>query len=237
MQIRPAPPVGFPLLAVMVILIALALACVSPGRYDTVVAERDDLAQDKQQLQKELAALRTRIGNVNEQVVAQGRRMNHMERAYQGLVLALDAEISRKVVEVAVMKYGVRVKIRQDVLFETGSTDVGDQGREVLGEVAEELVDLPFQVVVGGHTDNVPIGAGLRNRFNSNWELAGARAADVVELLQAQGVAPVRLRALSFGDTLPVASNDTPEGRAENRRIEILLRPVTPEEDAAETTM
>jgi chemotaxis protein MotB len=82
-------------------------------------------------------------------------------------------------------------------------------------------------VVVAGHSDNVPIGPSLRARFSSNWELAAARAAEVTEFLQSQGVPPTRLIAVSFGEYRPIASNDTTEGRAENRRIELLLRPFT----------
>jgi chemotaxis protein MotB len=76
--------------------------------------------------------------------------------------------------------------------------------------------------LVQGHTDDVPTRGGA---YPSNWELAGARAASVVRILVEQGVPPTRLAAVSLGDTQPIASNDTPEGRAANRRIEIQLVP------------
>jgi chemotaxis protein MotB len=85
---------------------------------------------------------------------------------------------------------------------------------------------VPNPVEVQGHTDDLPIRGRLAERFPSNWELGGARAARVVRLLGEHGVAPTRMRAVSFADTQPIASNETPEGRARNRRIEIRLLPV-----------
>jgi chemotaxis protein MotB len=79
-------------------------------------------------------------------------------------------------------------------------------------------------VFVEGHTDNVPVGRRLRERYPTNWELAGARAALVVRALSEGGVEPKRLRAVSRGPFAPIAANDTPENRARNRRTEIILR-------------
>ena len=97
----------------------------------------------------------------------------------------------------------------------------------VLAKVASNLKGLPHKIRVEGHTDNVPIRS---KRFPSNWELAGARAAEVVKLLAANGIDPTLLSAVSFGEYAPRASNDTPEGKAKNRRINITLQP---EVDAA----
>jgi chemotaxis protein MotB len=82
------------------------------------------------------------------------------------------------------------------------------------------------QIDVIGNTDNVPVGPGLAERFPTNWELGGARAAIVVRTLQAAGIDPTTMRAVSAGQYHPVASNDTPQGRAKNRNTEILLRPM-----------
>jgi chemotaxis protein MotB len=79
------------------------------------------------------------------------------------------------------------------------------------------------RINVEGFTDNVPIGPELRNRFPANWELSTARATDVVRYLVAQGVNPNILSAQGFGDSRPVASNDTAQGRAKNRRVEIVI--------------
>jgi chemotaxis protein MotB len=78
-------------------------------------------------------------------------------------------------------------------------------------------------LVVEGYTDNAPIGSALRPRYPTNWELSAARACDVVRYLQAAGIDPRRLAASGFGEYQPVAPNDTPAGRSQNRRIDIVL--------------
>jgi chemotaxis protein MotB len=81
--------------------------------------------------------------------------------------------------------------------------------------------------VVEGHTDNVSVGSALKNRFPSNWELATARAAAVVRFLhEAAGLEPERLSATGYSYFKPIASNDTEEGRSQNRRIEVILVPI-----------
>jgi hypothetical protein len=77
-----------------------------------------------------------------------------------------------------------------------------------------------------GFSDNVPVGAHLQAQFPSNWELAGARAASVVRMMQAGGVPAAQLMAVSQGENQPIASNATPEGRAQNRRIDVRIRPI-----------
>jgi chemotaxis protein MotB len=90
-------------------------------------------------------------------------------------------------------------------------------------QVARVLATIPGRAFqVAGHTDNVPIDSA---RFPSNWELSTARAVEVVKLLVSQGVGPKTLSAAGYGEFDPVASNDAPDGRAKNRRIEITLQP------------
>ncbi len=96
----------------------------------------------------------------------------------------------------------------------------------LLKELVGALEGVPYQIVVIGHTDNVPIGPGLAKRYPSNWELAGARASGVVRIMVAEGVPPEQLLAISMSDTRPLAANDSPEGRKRNRRIEVRIRPV-----------
>jgi chemotaxis protein MotB len=210
-----------------ILLAPIASACTTTKRLHQVESERDTLAQEKTSLETRVESLQSRLEQANAQAQAQGARMQQTEANYESLVGALGAVVAEQDIAIEQMKYGVRLEIPQDVLFATGSAQLGESGREVLVEVAEKLVDVPYQVVVAGHSDNVPIGPSLRARFSSNWELAAARAAEVTEFLQSQGVPPTRLIAVSFGEYRPIASNDTTEGRAENRRIELLLRPFT----------
>jgi chemotaxis protein MotB len=108
-------------------------------------------------------------------------------------------------------------------LFPSGKAKLSREGRGALAQVAGVLAEIKersFQVA--GHTDNVPI---RNNRFKSNWSLSSARAVAVVQHLIKNGVTSTNLSAAGYGDTQPVASNDTKEGRAQNRRIEIVLQP------------
>lgn len=124
------------------------------------------------------------------------------------------------------MQSGVNVNLPEGILFDSGSSEVKKTGEIVLHKVAKELWDVPYQTIVGGFTDNVPISQRLVEKFPSNWDLAAARATNVVRMLEESGVPKERLVAVSFGENQPVASNDSTEGRAQNRRIEIRLRPV-----------
>ncbi len=200
--------------------------CVSTKKYDMLAEERDNLVSQNTYLSSQVE----RLGGVNvalgQQLDEQEARSAAMRVEMDALVGSLQGEIASGQVEVEQMRDGVRVNLSDDVLFTSGSTQVTAEGREILSRVAKELAADPYQVIVGGYTDNVPLGARLEDQFSSNWGLAGVRAAQVVEILEQNGVNSERLVALSFGETRPLASNDTVEGRAQNRRIGIRLRPV-----------
>ena len=115
------------------------------------------------------------------------------------------------------------LELPNDVLFDSGRTDLKDTGRRTLVEIAQVLKTMPdrrFQVA--GHTDNVKIQTP---RFPSNWELSTARAVEVVKLLIESGMDSKDLSAAGYGEFAPVAGNDAPDGRSRNRRIEIALVP------------
>jgi chemotaxis protein MotB len=110
------------------------------------------------------------------------------------------------------------------ILFPSGKAKLSEEGQGTLGEVAAVLSTIPdreFQVA--GHTDNVPLGKG--SKFKSNWALSTARAVAVVSYLQEMGVQPTSLSAAGYSEYQPATSNDTTEGKAQNRRIEITLMP------------
>ncbi len=111
------------------------------------------------------------------------------------------------------------VTLQGDNLFASGSAQVNSDYKPVLVEIARALNQVPGPVRVLGHSDNVPIRS---LRFQSNWELSRARAMDVATILKADMTVPTRLVPQGLADTVPVASNATPEGRAQNRRVEIV---------------
>lgn len=225
---------------------ALAVACVSTGKYDKMVGERDALAQQKAALEEQVKGLEKRVQSLEGQVgiqteqitqlrLAHESEVSKLRQTYEGLVSKLEGEIESGQVVIEQLKDGLRVNLSEEILFATGSAELEKKGREVLLKVSAELAELPYQIEVGGHTDNVPIGGNLASLYPTNWELAGARAARVVRLLQESGIAGNRLLAVSYGENDPVASNDTPEGRARNRRIGIRMRPIVPEESSRAT--
>ena len=112
-----------------------------------------------------------------------------------------------------------------DMLFPEGGYQLGTNGKQALNQYVPQLQGLQnAKVVVYGYTDNLPVGAPLKRAgIANNIDLASRRADNVVAYLTSQGVNPNIISAKGLGDTHPVASNDTPDGRAKNRRIEIVL--------------
>jgi chemotaxis protein MotB len=115
-----------------------------------------------------------------------------------------------------------------DLLFPEGGFKLSPAGQaELTSNIVPKLKNLPpnTKIVVYGHTDNLPVGPGLQQQgIPDNLVLSTRRAADVVNYLVSQGVPAASISAKGFGDTRPVASNDTPQGRAQNRRIEITIQ-------------
>jgi chemotaxis protein MotB len=148
-----------------------------------------------------------------------------VQSTYGELVADLESELSEGQIEIERLRVGLRLNVSQDVLFASGSARLDRIGRDVLVKVAGRLKELDDFIEVRGHTDNQPVSGGLAKRFPSNWELAAARAARVVRLLEEHGVPGDRLAAVSLGQNDPMVPNDTAENRARNRRIEIRLEP------------
>lgn len=150
---------------------------------------------------------------------------NNMLQQQQAIEAALRSEIAADQVKIEQLENGIRVRMSNDLLFHEGGVELSPGGRSALDRVIPQLDTSAYVLDVVGSTDNVPIGAALVDRYPSNWELAGARAAVVVRHLQAGGVDPTAMQAVSDGQYHPVASNDTAQGRAQNRNVSLLLRP------------
>lgn len=133
--------------------------------------------------------------------------------------LAIPAQI-RDRVKVTRTGQRINVVIKDDVLFKVGSARLTSVGTGLLSHVAEMLKQTGYPISVEGHTDDTPIHTA---RFPSNWELSTARATNVTRYLIQGGVAAARLRAIGYGATRPVAGNDTAGGRAQNRRVALVL--------------
>ncbi|MCG6656193.1 OmpA family protein [Halomonas campisalis] len=116
---------------------------------------------------------------------------------------------------------GITLRIDDNLLFASGQAELTVQGREVVASLREVLDAFDGEISVEGHTDSIPISTA---RFPSNWELSSARAIAVLRHLDEVGVEAKRMRAVGYADTRPLESNETAEGRAANRRVELLLR-------------
>ncbi len=142
---------------------------------------------------------------------------------------AAKAELERRLkgekgVTVGLEERGLVVTFIAEVLFDSGKAKIRPEAYEVLDKVAkvinEKVADR--NIAIEGHTDNEPI---KYSGWKSNWELSTARATSVLHYLEDKGTAPTRLQATGYGEYRPIVSNDTPEGRQKNRRVEIIILP------------
>jgi chemotaxis protein MotB len=140
---------------------------------------------------------------------------------------SLQEQIESQEIRIEEIEGKLKVTLVDKILFDTGSVQVNKRGREVLLELADSLRENKDQdVIVEGHTDDVPIGLALIEKYPTNWELSAARAIGVARFFQEKGwLEPERLSAAGYSYYRPLASNDTEEGRRQNRRIEIILIP------------
>jgi chemotaxis protein MotB len=125
---------------------------------------------------------------------------------------------------------GVTLDINASMLFKPGEAGLQANAVSTLKDIAKILAEEELAIEVEGHTDNVPISTA---QFPSNWELSSARASSVVRLFIDQGIAADRLKATGYADNYPVSSNDTPEGRARNRRVAVTVLAPEPEKATA----
>lgn len=120
----------------------------------------------------------------------------------------------------------VEVEIKTDILFPSGSAEIGTQAVAILERLAGILAERPYPIRIEGHTDNRPIKTA---QFPSNWELSAARAARIVRLFEQRGIKPNRMVVAGMGENQPLAGNDSAEGRNRNRRVALVIMGAPPE--------
>lgn len=136
------------------------------------------------------------------------------------VVEKLRQDNARNDVRISTGTNSINLEISEAILFAPANDELTPKGEAVLEKLAAVLVNYPFRLSVEGHTDNVPISSA---QFPSNWELSASRATKVTRKLIDDGFPAAAIRSIGYGDTRPVANNDTPEGRARNRRVSILI--------------
>ncbi|MGH7312492.1 MAG: OmpA family protein [Candidatus Rokuibacteriota bacterium] len=193
------------------------------------IATLNDRLSETEQRSAELASQKDDLANQKAQLAAQkDEEIRRLRGTHDTLVKDLESEIAKGEIKVKQIRDRLSVQLVEKILFDSGKTDIKAQGKAVLdkvGNVLRNVTDKQFRIE--GYTDSVPISAGLRSKFPTNWELSTRRATTVLRFLQdTAGVDGKYLSAVGYGPHRPVAANDTEQGRAENRRIEIVLTPL-----------
>lgn len=155
----------------------------------------------------------------------QERKFLHETRELQQLKEQLDVYIEQTnlegKLETKVTDLGLMITILDNALFDSGSAVVRPEARELAAEIARLLEEQPREVVIAGHTDNVPINT---REFPSNWELSSKRALNFMKIiLENEKLDPSKFSATGYGEYRPIADNSTAEGRAKNRRVEVSI--------------
>jgi chemotaxis protein MotB len=167
---------------------------------------------------------------VNDAAVKREREREQMTSMARDLLTALQPLAERGMVRVTHGQRGIAVEINASMLFASGNAKLAPQAGLALRAVAAVLKKDAHAIEVEGHTDDVPIASSL---YPSNFELSAARAGSVVRLFIDSGIAPQRLTAIGHGANKPLASNDAPEGRMRNRRVQLMVLSNLPEDGKA----
>jgi chemotaxis protein MotB len=193
------------------------------AKADTLSKSISELRQKVADLESENAGLKEEIANLQKAKVEEVQKTS---KTYEELLEKMKSEISQGQVTISELKGKLTVNMVDAILFDSGKAEVKPEGLVVLQKVIDILKNIKDKAIrIEGHTDNVQIVGTLTKKYPTNWELSAARAINVARYLQQQGVDPLNLGAVAYGEFKPVAENDTSEGRAKNRRIEIILVP------------
>ncbi len=203
------------------------------AKLDAATAENEQLRKELARLGKNADTLLSEKGTLSSALADAKARLEELRRAqdaaearakqFKMLVVKFQRMIDAGQLKVTLRNGHMVIQLANDVLFDSGRTDIKPAGQEAIkqvGVVLKTITDRHFQVA--GDTDNVPIQTAM---FPSNWELSTRRAVEVVRFLVAQGIRPEALSAAGYGEFDPIAPNDTVQNRQKNRRIEITLEP------------
>lgn len=203
------------------------------ARITALAAQNEELANRLRALGEEVEGLESERGSLQsslaetqralEELRARERQQQARLATFRQMLARFQSMIDSGRLRVRIVRNRMLIELSDNILFDSGDDELKPEGRDALTQISQVLQtiqDREFQVV--GHTDNIPIRS---RRFASNWELSAARAVNVARFLIEQGMSAERISAAGYADTQPVASNTTPEGRAQNRRIEIVLMP------------
>jgi chemotaxis protein MotB len=162
---------------------------------------------------------------MDENVVSPAQVKQDLDRIRRDLAATLSTQIAAHTVSLEMGRDGLVISLREAGFFESGSAAPKPEALPTLRQIADKLGSTPYDLRIEGQTDNVPIHNA---EFDSNWELSAARATHIARLfLEMKAIPADRLSAAGYAEFHPVASNDTAEGRAENRRVDLVVMPRT----------
>lgn len=186
---------------------------------------------DKQKIRQALGSLSGALGVLHggtqteigkEQIISklnlQQQENQVQQQAMAGMRNYIESSNLAKMISVVKTDKGISVRIMDTVLFKPGSAVLLPEARPIMEKLAVVIQDAPFDVMVEGHTDDIPIKTA---EFPTNWELSTARAVTVLKFMQEQGVKPNKLSAAGYAEFHPLLPNITAENRSKNRRVEI----------------
>jgi chemotaxis protein MotB len=154
-------------------------------------------------------------------VLSSATESQSLQEAQEAIQKALDPEIQRREVSMSMRREGLVVSLKEMGFFDSGSASIRPGSLDAIARLAAVLKQRPEFLRVEGHTDNIPIHTA---RFATNWELSTTRATELIQLLITKyGIPPSHLSAAGYGEFHPVASNGTPDGRAQNRRLDVVI--------------
>lgn len=183
--------------------------------------------EEHDELTAHLAAEEAEKARFERERAAKEAEIARLTQTHAALTKSLEAEIAKGDIQIQQVRDRLTINMMDRVLFDSGRAQVKPDGLQVLKRVSDILKNVTDkQIRIEGHTDNMPIGPEIIERFPTNWELSTARASSVVRyLIEKGGVNRASLSAVGYAENRPVASNGTLDGQAENRRIEIVLYP------------
>ena len=201
--------------------------------HDKTQSELEQKLSLLNETQQKSIALETALLSANEDLSRTSSALQQREEEIAQITTELNnfksnmsEELGQREVTIKQLKdRSTLIQLGSDLVYSIGSTRLKEQGKSVLDQVQSLLAQYPdYTVSLEGHTDNIPVKANI-SRFPSNWELSTARAAAAANYLKSVGVDPKIIRVSGFGEYRPLTDNATVEGRAKNRRLEILLIP------------
>ena len=187
--------------------------------------EREELLSKAEYLNREVKRLKIKAGELSAE---KEKELAGVKSAYENLMKEMKEEIDKGEIKITQAIDRLSVNMVEKILFDSGKAEIKPEGLKILGRVGNILKGITDkQIKIEGHTDNVKIGQRIKEKYPTNWELSTARATNVVRYLQDKvGIDPKLLSAAGYSEYKPIAANDTTEGRAQNRRMEIVLLPL-----------